>query len=46
VDSLLDQLRGPADLGVSHAHGRVPSVSTITPLELLGARVIPVAAGF
>jgi F420-dependent oxidoreductase-like protein len=46
VDALLVQLRGLADLGVSHAHGRVPNVSAITPLELLGERVIPVAAGF
>jgi F420-dependent oxidoreductase-like protein len=46
VDALLDQLRGLADLGFSHAHGRVPNVSAITPLELLGERVIPVAAGF
>jgi F420-dependent oxidoreductase-like protein len=46
VDALLEQLRGLAALGVSHAHGRVPRVSTISPLELLGERVIPVAAGF
>jgi F420-dependent oxidoreductase-like protein len=46
VGPLLDQLRSLADLGVSHAHGRVPNVSAITPLEMLGERVIPVAAGF
>jgi alkanesulfonate monooxygenase len=46
VDSLLEQLRSLAALGVSHAHGRIPQVSTITPLELLGERVIPVAAAF
>jgi F420-dependent oxidoreductase-like protein len=46
VDSILEQLQGLAALGVSHAHGRVANVSEITPLEILGERVIPVAAGF
>jgi F420-dependent oxidoreductase-like protein len=46
VDALLERLRGLAALGVSHTHGQVPGVSTITPLELLGERVIPVAASF
>ena len=42
----LEQLRGPAALGVSHAHCRMPDVSAITPLEIFGERVIPVAAAF
>jgi len=46
IDSILEQLRGLAALGISHVHSRIPNVSTITPLELLGERVIPVAAGF
>jgi alkanesulfonate monooxygenase len=46
ADALLDRLRELADLGVTHAHGRVPDVSAIRPLELLGERVIPIAAGF
>jgi F420-dependent oxidoreductase-like protein len=46
VDAILEQLQGFAALGVSHAHGRVANVSAITPLEILGERVIPVAAGF
>jgi F420-dependent oxidoreductase-like protein len=46
IDPLLEQLRSLAALGVSHAHGRVPHVSTIAPLELLGERVIPAAARF
>ncbi len=46
VDALLEQLQGFAALGVTHAHGRVVNVSDITPLEILGERVIPVAAGF
>jgi len=33
-------------LGISEAHGIVPNVSQITPLELLGERVIPVVADF
>lgn len=46
VDALLGRLQALAGLGISHAHGRVPHVSAIAPLELLGERVIPVAAGF
>jgi F420-dependent oxidoreductase-like protein len=46
VDALLEQLRDLAALGISHAHGRIPQVSALTPLELLGERVVPVAAGF
>ena len=46
VDDLLEQLRGFAALGISHVHSRVPNVSAITPLELLGERVIPVMAEF
>ena len=33
-----------AGLGVSEAHGWVPAVETITPLEVLGEKVIPEAA--
>jgi F420-dependent oxidoreductase-like protein len=46
VDNLLEHLRDLAKLGVAEAHGRVPDVASITPLELLGERVIPVAAAF
>ena len=46
VDALLERLRGLAELGISHAHGRVPDVWAITPLELLAERVIPVADDF
>jgi F420-dependent oxidoreductase-like protein len=46
VDSILEQLRDLAALGVSHAHGRIPNVASITPLEIMGERVIPIAAGF
>jgi len=44
VDELLRRLRELADLGVAHVHGWVPRVSQITPLTLLGERVIPVIA--
>jgi F420-dependent oxidoreductase-like protein len=46
VDNLLEHLRDLAKLGVAEAHGRVPDVASITPLELLGEHVIPVAAAF
>ncbi len=46
VDSILEQLRVLAALGVSHAHSRIPGVSTIRPLEIIGERVIPIAAEF
>jgi alkanesulfonate monooxygenase len=44
--ALVERLGGLAALGVSHVHGWVPEVWTITPLELLGERVIPEIAGF
>jgi F420-dependent oxidoreductase-like protein len=46
VDEILERLRWVASLGVSHAHSRVPNVTAITPLEIIGERIIPVAAGF
>jgi F420-dependent oxidoreductase-like protein len=45
VDSLLGRLEAMAKLGVSHVHGWVPDVATIRPLEIIGERVIPIAAG-
>ena len=46
VDALLEQLQSLAALGITHMHGSVPDVDTITPLEILGERVIPEAAKF
>jgi alkanesulfonate monooxygenase len=46
VDVLLEQLRGFAALGITHAHGRLDDVAAISPIELMGEKVIPVAAGF
>ncbi|MCW2596397.1 MAG: putative monooxygenase [Jatrophihabitans sp.] len=44
IDGILESLRGLAALGVEHVHGMVPNVASITPLELLGEKVIPIAA--
>ena len=46
VDAVLEQLRAFGELGVQHVHGMVPGVSAITPLEIIGERIIPVAATF
>ena len=46
VDDLLAELRRLAGLGFTHVQGSVPAVATITPLEILGERVIPEAARF
>jgi alkanesulfonate monooxygenase len=44
IDELVAQLTRLAKLGVTHYHGSVPNVATITPLELLGEHVVPAAA--
>jgi F420-dependent oxidoreductase-like protein len=46
VDSLIESMRELADLGVTHYHGSIPEAASITPIELLGERVIPVVADF
>jgi F420-dependent oxidoreductase-like protein len=46
VDELLARLQGMAKLGVQEAHGVVPRVSEITPLEILGREVVPAAESF
>jgi alkanesulfonate monooxygenase len=46
VDGLLRELERLAGLGIQHVHGRLPDVSTIAPIELMGEKVVPVAAGF
>ena len=46
VDKLLEQMKWAADLGVTHFHGSVPDVASITPLEVLGSLVIPLVADF
>jgi alkanesulfonate monooxygenase len=44
VNALIGRMRELARLGVTHYQGPVPGVASITPLEVLGRRVIPVAA--
>jgi len=44
VDTLIEQLRTYAELGVTHVHGWVPHCAEITPLEVLGEKVIPAVA--
>jgi F420-dependent oxidoreductase-like protein len=46
VAALIDQLRGYAELGIAHVHGWVPHCVEITPLEILGEKVIPAVAEF
>jgi alkanesulfonate monooxygenase len=45
VDELLATMRELAAVGVTHYHGSVPDVASITRLEILGDRVIPAIAG-
>ena len=44
VDALLTQLRGLADLGVAHVHGRPVDAWNLEQITVLGERVIPVIA--
>jgi F420-dependent oxidoreductase-like protein len=46
IEELLERMRQLSALGITHYHGSVPQAASIRPLELLGERVIPVAAGF
>ncbi len=46
VDTLLEDLHRLSELGVAETHGSVPHVSDLKRLEILGDRVIPVAAAF
>ncbi len=46
VDELLEGLHRLSELGVTETHGSVPQVSDLKRLEILGDRVIPVAAAF
>lgn len=44
VDDLLRELERLSKLGIDYVHGRVPNVSDPRMLEVLGERVLPVAA--
>jgi F420-dependent oxidoreductase-like protein len=46
IDEMLAQLQRMAGLGIQAVQGGVANASAITPIELLGERLIPVAAGF
>jgi len=46
VDQILSDLRDLADLGVQVAHGRVENVHQLTPLQILGERVVPQIAAW
>jgi alkanesulfonate monooxygenase len=43
---LIESMRRLAGLGITHYHGSVPDTASITPIELLGEKVVPVVAGF
>lgn len=44
AEEFLDRLRELAKLGITHYHGAVPEVASITPLDVVGRRIIPAAA--
>lgn len=44
VEQIIDELGTLAELGIDVAHGRVADISTMTPLEILAAEVIPAVA--
>jgi F420-dependent oxidoreductase-like protein len=46
VDDLIEDLRRLSTLGFTHVHGSVPDAASITPIQLLGERVIPAIAEF
>jgi len=46
VEELIKELRDLADLGISHVHGAVPNAPDLKSIDILGERVIPVAAEF
>ncbi len=46
VGELIESMRRLAGLGITHYHGSIPGVTSISPIELLGERVIPAVADF
>ena len=46
TDEFVETLRGYADLGIQEYHGAPADYWTLTPLEILGERVIPAVADF
>jgi F420-dependent oxidoreductase-like protein len=41
LGNMIDSMRALADLGVTHYHASVPNDASITPIEVLGKRLIP-----
>ena len=41
MNALIQRMRELAKLGITHYLGPVPNIASITPLNLLGQRVIP-----
>lgn len=46
VDSVLERLRGLADLGITHVQGAPDDLASLTRLEILGDKVIPEIASW
>jgi F420-dependent oxidoreductase-like protein len=46
VDEVLEQLHAWAELGITHVQGGVTNAADLRAIEILGERVVPVAAGF
>jgi alkanesulfonate monooxygenase len=46
VDDLIAGMQQLASLGITHYHGSVPDVASLSRLEVLGEQVIPVVAEF
>jgi F420-dependent oxidoreductase-like protein len=44
TDELIGRLGELAALGIQHVHGMIPDVATITPIELVGEKVVPAVA--
>jgi F420-dependent oxidoreductase-like protein len=46
VEEILEKLHGLSELGITEVHSRVPHVTDLKRLEIIGERIIPVAATF
>jgi hypothetical protein len=44
VNQVLEQLKVLSDVGFTIAHGSCLNVSSITPIEIIGERIVPVIA--
>ncbi|WP_375489110.1 LLM class F420-dependent oxidoreductase [uncultured Jatrophihabitans sp.] len=46
IDDVIAECRRLAGIGVQHVHGRLDNVAAITPIELVGERLVPAVADF